>query len=117
VTLERSMRLRPQHRIRKAAEFQECRDKGRKVFSKNLICLFHTNAFSYPRVGLIVTRKTGSAIVRNRWKRIIRDFFRTNPSQFHNATDYVFVVKSSTKDQPPESIRNELTSLVGRIRI
>lgn len=111
------MRLRPQHRIRKAAEFQECRDKGRKVFSKNLICLFHRNSLSYPRIGLIVTRKTGSAVIRNRWKRIIRDFFRTNNETFHTATDYVFVVKSTTKDQPPESIRTELMSLIGRIRI
>jgi ribonuclease P protein component len=111
------MRLRPEARIRKAAEFQECRDKGRKVFSKNLICLFHKNHFLHPRIGLIVTRKTGSAVVRNRWKRILRDFFRTNYEAFHSATDYVFVVKSTTKDQPGESIRTELKTLVGRIRI
>jgi len=111
------MQLRPQHRIRKAAEFQECRDKGRKVFSKNLICLFHKNQFLHPRIGLIVTRKTGSAVVRNRWKRIIRDYFRTHQDQFHHATDYVFVVKATTKDQPPDSIRTELSNLIGRIRI
>ena len=111
-----SMRLRPQHRIRKAKEFQECRDKGRKVFSKNLICLFHRNQFLHPRIGLIVTRKTGSAVIRNRWKRVIREFFRTNPDIFHNA-DYVFVVKSSSKDQPTTNIRTELSSLVGRVKV
>jgi ribonuclease P protein component len=111
-----SMLLRPQHRIRKAIEFQECREKGRKVFSKNLICVFHKNTFPHSRIGLIVTKKTGSATVRNRWKRIIRDFFRTNPNRFSNAMDYVFVVKSTTKNVPPEDIRSELTSLVGRIK-
>lgn len=111
-----SMILGPQHRIRKATEFQECREKGRKVFSKHLICLFNHNTFTHPRIGLIVTKKTGSAVVRNRWKRIIRDFFRTHPAQFHKAMDYVFVVKSTTKNKPPEDIRTELSSLVGRIR-
>jgi ribonuclease P protein component len=112
-----SLRLRPQHRIRKAAEFQECREKGRKVFSKHLICLFHKNHFPHARLGLIVTRKTGSSVIRNRWKRIIRDFFRTHPNEFHDATDYVFVVKSTTKDQPLDDIRIELSGLVGKIKI
>lgn len=110
------MQLRPNARIRKAAEFQECRDKGKKVFSKHLICLFSKNAFAHPRIGLIVTKKTGSAVVRNRWKRVIRDFFRTHPAQFHDATDYVFVVKSTTKDTPLDDIRVELSNLVGRIK-
>jgi ribonuclease P protein component len=111
-----SMHLRPQHRIRKAAEFQECREKGRKVFSKNLICVFHKNSFQHSRIGLIVTKKTGSATVRNRWKRIIRDFFRTHPNRFQQTMDYVFVVKATTKNLPPDDIRNELTTLVGRIK-
>ena len=111
------MRLRPQHRIRKAVEFQVCREKGRKVFSKHLICLFCKNEFSHARIGLIVTKKTGPAVIRNRWKRIIRDFFRTHNPQFHDATDYIFIVKSSFKSKPPEDLREELGQLIGKIRI
>lgn len=112
----RSMHLRPQHRIRKAVEFQECRESGKKVFSKHFICLFGKNNFSHARIGLIVTKKTGSSVVRNRWKRVIRDFFRTQGAQFHDTLDYVFVVKSTIKGKPPTDIRIELEKLVGKIK-
>lgn len=113
----RSLTLRPQHRIRKAVEFQACREKGRKVFSKHLICLFNKNDYPHPRIGLIVTKKIGPAVIRNRWKRVIRDFFRTQNDMFHKATDYVFIVKSSFKSKPPEDLRSELATLIGKIRV
>lgn len=111
------MTLRPQARIRKAEEFQACRANGSKVFSKNLVCQFSKNTFSHARIGLIVTKKTGSSVVRNRWKRVIRDFFRTHERILHPKLDYVFIVKSTVKGKPLTEIRDELEKLVRKIKI
>lgn len=111
------MGLGPQARIRKAEEFQACRENGSKVFSKHLVCQFSKNTFPHARIGLIVTKKTGSSVVRNRWKRVIRDFFRTHEEILHPKMDYVFIVKSTVKDKPGVEIREELEKLVRKIKL
>ena len=40
------------------------------------------NDLGYPRLGLSVSKKVGKAHVRNRWKRIIREAFRLQQSEF-----------------------------------
>jgi ribonuclease P protein component len=45
------------------------------------------------RLGLTVSRKTGSAVVRNRIKRVIREFFRLYQNQIQIRADIIFVPK------------------------
>lgn len=40
------------------------------------------NDLGYPRLGLSVSKKVGKAHARNRWKRIIREAFRLQQSEF-----------------------------------
>ena len=40
------------------------------------------NDLGYPRLGLSVSKKVGKAHTRNRWKRIIREAFRLQQSEF-----------------------------------
>ncbi len=44
-------------------------------------------------MGLTVSRKTGSAVVRNRIKRVIREFFRLYQNQIQVRADIIFVPK------------------------
>ena len=67
------------------------------------------------RLGVIVTRKTGGAVVRNRWKRMIREMFRHGRELLPPSTDHVVIVRGSTKGSPDPEAHKELKALFEKI--
>jgi len=47
------------------------------------------------RLGLTVSRKVGSSVVRNRVRRVVREFFRLHQAMIEQALDIVVVPKRS----------------------
>jgi ribonuclease P protein component len=72
------------------------------------------NDLPYPRLGLAVGRPVGSAVVRNRWKRLIREAFRLTRSQLPTGVDLVI---SPRKGAAPslDGIRSSILRLAKRL--
>jgi len=51
------------------------------------------SGLDHPRLGLAVSRRTGSAVARNRWKRVLREAFRLTQGQLP-ALDLVCVPRA-----------------------
>jgi ribonuclease P protein component len=84
-------RFRPQHRIRRADEFQRAFRRRRSAGDKSLLVFGYPNGFYHARLGLSVSRKVGGAVVRNRWKRLLREAFRLNRDRLPRGIDLVVV--------------------------
>ena len=67
-----------EQRLRKKAEYSACYSGGRRFHSPHFLCFVLSGAETEPvtRTGMAVSRKVGKAVVRNRIKRLLREFFR-----------------------------------------
>ena len=63
-------------RLRTRAQFTAVQDHGRRVSSRYVTLLAKTNDLGRDRLGIIASRRVGSAVMRNRAKRRLREIFR-----------------------------------------
>jgi len=49
------------------------------------------------KLGVTIPKKTGNAVVRNRWKRLIRESFRTQQDKIPAGYEYVIRPKKGAK--------------------
>jgi ribonuclease P protein component len=99
--VERPMRLLRSQRIRKKSDFD-----GFFKQRSSLNCeMFFVKAMSRscdavrPRFAVIVSKKIGNAVYRNRLKRIFREIFRLNQLRLKSNFDYLIVTKPGIVDE------------------
>ena len=102
-------------RLRKRADFTEIFNQGQKTYSSHLILFCRANGGQSARIGITASRKVGMAVVRNRVKRLIREYFRQHKSYFTTGIDYSFVVKKSFSLLPRKVAEEQLYSLLKRV--
>lgn len=98
--------------IRKRREYKSVYSKGRKEVGRNLILYTWLHGRDEQRFGITVTRKIGTAVVRNRAKRRIREVIRQEMPFSGVGGDFVVVVRKGMTEATFHEIREELLYLV-----
>lgn len=107
VDLRGNQRFRPSDRLRMESDFKRAYQRRARASDHVLLIYACENGSQYPRLGLSVSRKVGGAVVRNRWKRLLREAFRRNRADLPVGVDLVVIPKVA----PPPSLEAVAVSL------
>ena len=85
------------HRLSRSRDFDAVYRHGRSVSTRFLVLYWFERGEDEgedgPRLGLAVPKAVGTAVVRNRIKRRLREIFRARSAELPQDHDYVLVVR------------------------
>jgi ribonuclease P protein component len=86
--------MRREYRLRRGADFERVRTNRRSWAHPLLVCSLAKSPGPGPtRVGLIVGRRIGNAVTRNRVKRRLREVIRSLYPRLRPGFDLVFIAR------------------------
>jgi ribonuclease P protein component len=94
-------RFPAKYRLKLKRDFERAYQRRRSVSDGVLLVYACENELPYPRLGMSVSRKVGKAVVRNRWKRLIREAFRLGREELPVGLDLIIIPKAP---QPPHLV-------------
>ena len=101
-------------RVRKQADFDAVYRDAVHAADDVLVAQAVRNGLERTRLGLSIGRKVGNAVVRNRWKRAIREVFRKSVHQFPVGLDIVVRPRKGA-ELSYAAVERSLPRLVARI--
>ena len=108
--------LAKRHRLCLARDFSRCYARGRRAADALLSIALLPRGSGPSRLGVSVSRKVGESVARNRVKRWIREAARDLVADEENPFDLVVTARPKARQAGFFSIRESLSSLLGRVR-
>jgi ribonuclease P protein component len=82
-------------KILNRADFVKINRSGKRLYTKHFTLVTQQNGQGITRLGVTVSKKTGTAVQRNRVKRLVREYFRLNKACFPQGYDIVIIAKKN----------------------
>ncbi|MGC9976101.1 MAG: ribonuclease P protein component [Syntrophales bacterium] len=99
-----------QVRISKKRDYLTVYQHGVRSHSEHFTIVVCKNEMGISRLGITVSKKVGSAVERNRIKRLVREFFRLNSSRVSTPQDVVIIAKRNITKLAYQDVCTELGS-------
>jgi ribonuclease P protein component len=94
-------------RIRKRADFLRVQSQGQRASTAHFTLLVAAGGPGPSRLGIVVTKKIGNAVARNRVKRLCRECFRSWPDYVPEGIDLVVIAKEGAPELGLAAVREE----------
>jgi ribonuclease P protein component len=102
--------------VKENKTFNDIINSKNVVKDKNLIIYYKDNDLSKNyRFGISVGKKIGNAVVRNKYKRKLRNIVDNNKKLYANNKDYIIIVRKNCLNISHEEIEKSFVSLINKI--
>jgi ribonuclease P protein component len=105
-------RLTRLERVRRRPDFERAYEQGKRLRGRFMTLFVASNGSAGCRLGVAATRKLGSAVVRNRAKRLARELFRRLKPPA--GLDVIVVPRREMLDAPFSSLEADYASTLAR---
>lgn len=107
-----SFSLGKDEKLLNSREFKRVIRKGESQSTEHFEIFIFPNQIKKQRLGITTSRKIGTAVKRNRIKRLLREFFRLNKDYLPASSDTLFIAKSGADRLNYSGLCEELTILL-----
>jgi len=113
--------LPKQHLITKKGEYNKVYDQGKRLHGEHFSLILLPNNKLHNRLGISIHGQLKGSAIRNRTKRVIKEFFRLNRRFIQDgepegcelpAMDIVFAVRKGFKVENPAALTETVTNLL-----
>jgi ribonuclease P protein component len=110
------LKFTKQQRIYRSAEYQAILKSGIKVSDRYFRIAVNRNPGQpNSKLGIIVSKKVGPAVTRNRIKRMVREIYRLNQKNITGDLNLVVIAKPECVIQKYQDIERSLIKLLDRV--
>ena len=99
-----------QLRISRRRDYSTVYQRGVRSHSEHFTIVVCKNEVGICRLGITVSKKVGSAVERNRIRRLVREFFRLNRARLSVRQDIVIIAKRNITSLTYQDVCRELES-------
>jgi len=103
--------LKKTERILKRADFKRLSKYGARIQKDHFLIVYSRNRFGNLRLVVTASRKVGSAVVRNRIKRLVRERFRLSKALFNNSYDIHVIARPGAASLSSQEISQVLEDM------
>jgi ribonuclease P protein component len=113
-----SRTLPPERRLRQSRDFARVKAQGRRLVLGCLIVNWTERApGEKSRLGVVTAKKVGSAVVRNRARRLLREAFRLNRGSLARSVDLVLVARPSIATKTRQQVEADLLRVLAQAKL
>lgn len=105
----------PPERIRKNKEFFHLYKKGKRYRGKYFNLVYLSSASSSSRMAVVVSKKVGNAVKRNKFKRWIRTLFRRNKNLLKDPIDIIIIIKQEILEASWQKLQEDYLAAIKSI--
>lgn len=105
------------HRINQGRDFRNIYKNGKRIPGRYILVFFRPGEEETSRIGFVVSKKVGNAVIRNRAKRRLRSLLHDIMPGINRPYDIVINARPSIKASSTEELQQDIMQALKRAKL